>query len=188
MPSFGDAFQKVRDPTWLRLHFKRVAEGWIFRSPINWAFGLRPSRRYLITEAQKAEIEEALPFAKHLVIVLLAGIPYLLLLALSLTYLLLLPLGDFLLTFFVSWIPAAACGVTIQDFLYWRVLRSKLVDTPRASQRITLAEQVDIIAASSRSAIGILVIAAASLLLVAVPLHDLLHLRSPISSALSVVC
>src|SRR4051812_28385869 len=48
------------DEKWEGLHFKRGREGWIFRSPISWTFGLGPHRHYLVSEAQKDALARVL--------------------------------------------------------------------------------------------------------------------------------
>src|SRR5438046_2611436 len=40
------------------MFFRRSPNGWIFRSPISWTFGLGPGSHYLVSDEQRNQIAE----------------------------------------------------------------------------------------------------------------------------------
>jgi hypothetical protein len=176
---------------WEGLHFKRASEGWIFRSPISWTLGLTSRRHYLVNETQKAEIERVLPPGKQMTLMVVSAVPLLIFFILLQTHYLPTPWDDFQSTIYAGIILTAVCASALQNAGYWLALRSTLAGMPRTTERITLMEQIGIVAASApqgKWAAGILLVMSVTLLLgVASSLYDLLQLKNLISSLISIV-
>jgi len=131
---------------WERASFKRRPEGWIFRSPISWPFGLGPHRHYLVNETQKAEIVTAL---NHLdargvavmALALLTAVPMLVLgwiVPMSNDLMLNLLIGSFLAGLWLQ---------VVLNVYHWLLLRSTLADARRTGERITFIERLKVFAA-----------------------------------------
>jgi hypothetical protein len=123
-----------------KFFFKRMAWGWVFRSPISWwPFGLGPRRYYLLNEAQKAQTARGVAppraiagclaprFCIPSVVVWKAARPWVLELS---------PLALSLL--FGLW--AGLWAQIVFNLFYWQALRPILADAPRTDNRISFAE------------------------------------------------
>jgi hypothetical protein len=118
-------------------HFRRAHQGWIFRAPSPWILGPRP--HYLVSEEQKAEIEKVLG-ASTLVVGLLSALAALVVLLWMPPLLLSAPLDETkaLLVF------AVCCLILIgQNLFHCFMLRGRLKNSRRTTERITFAQRLE---------------------------------------------
>jgi hypothetical protein len=128
-----------------KFFFKRMAWGWVFRSPISWwPFGLGPRRYYLLNEAQKAQTARAmfdmgwrrralllaawpLGFNIPSVVVWKAARPWV------------LEPSPLALSLLVG-LWAGLWAQIVFNLFYWQALRPILAGAPRTDNRISFAE------------------------------------------------
>jgi hypothetical protein len=130
--------------TFESLVFKRVPQGWIYRSSIQWGpFGIGRPSHFLLSDAQKDEISNILyRLNRYLAVALLIVF-----------------LAAFLLLWsFRSWVFSAplataailVVGVLLVQYLltlvHWLMLRTSLGGTQPTSERITVGERFNAIA------------------------------------------
>lgn len=119
--------------------FKRVSEGWVFRSPVCWwPLGLGPSRHYLVNETQKAEILRVLNRRdwRFPGLILCAVFPAMVLAGVVFWY---GPLpGGFDLVF-ISLLLLGVWTQVLLNIFYSLALKSTLAGAPRTSERIAIA-------------------------------------------------
>lgn len=129
-----------KDPeAWESAIFKRVQQGWVYRSPIQWGpFGIGRPSHFLLSEAQKDELSNVLRrlnwyLAPAIVVVFFPG------------YLLFWSFRDVWfsapLTAVVVFALYLLCAQYIYTLIYWLMLRSSLADGQPTSERITVGER-----------------------------------------------
>ncbi|MGB9367432.1 MAG: hypothetical protein WCE79_15600 [Xanthobacteraceae bacterium] len=129
---------------WDRAVFKRVPQGWIYRSPIQWVpFGIGQASYFLLNDAQKDRITRILRGAQWYVVAALLTL--------------------FLPAYIVAWTfralafssPLSAALIVALGILalqyalalaYWLLLRKPLSEAQPTSERITFGEQFEAIA------------------------------------------
>ncbi len=141
---------------WEGLFFKRVSEGWVFRSPICWwPFGLGPTRHYLVNEIQKAEIVRRMGRLEDwrgraiLVAAPLVGLIPLFVLVWK------LPALASELTSLVYFLLVWLWVQVVLNVRYSRALKSTLVGASQTSERITLVEMRNVPSATAPIGISI---------------------------------
>jgi hypothetical protein len=131
-----------------KFFFKRMAWGWVFRSPISWwPLGLGPRRCYLLNEAQKAKIVRTMfemgwrRRTLRLAALLLGAVPLHVLYWKSLSMWMGygLPLELYIVTFVLF---LAVCEQIILNLLYRQALRPILAGASRTNDRIAFIERL----------------------------------------------
>jgi Ca2+/Na+ antiporter len=121
------------------LFFKHVADGWIFRSPISWTFGLGPRSYFLVSDRQKDDIAKLIWYPSKRALILVA-------IATALPMLLLMWVAGFwsdpqlrLVLVIVLCTIYAQCMV---NFYFGTKLRPLLAGARRTTERFTFAERL----------------------------------------------
>ena len=127
------------------LLFKQVPEGWIFRAPTPWIWGLRP--HYLVSESQKAGITTIFG-ASYLTGWMLLAALLLLLLLTPPPFLFSVPgfPNDRFETWLLIFLVCSLLIGVVQNLYQCLALRTLLRSAPRTTQRITLTERLDAMA------------------------------------------
>jgi hypothetical protein len=119
--------------------FKYVVEGWIFRAPVPWYFGLRP--HYLANEAQKERIASILAASQVVTALLLLPLVVFLALPSVLPSIVPNPNDRFPLMLTV-WLLFCLLTNFLTNLYNCFALRSSLSLLPRAAEKITRADRL----------------------------------------------
>jgi hypothetical protein len=114
--------------------FKRVSGGFLFRAPSPWPWPFARARHYLVTEAQKAAIIEALDRARQHVVPILLIPLFVALGVLAKIF------SDWSLLFFLMMVPLGLLVGCLITHRRWRAVRPLIAGLPPSEQSITLRE------------------------------------------------